>query len=94
MYVGAPEAMSLSGAKLAELQRRHDEIANEIRGEAGDAPSSAQPLEVLVEQLRKEASLLPNSHIPKDPLLDNPRPCMEFLTRNNDCLLSSKPRIM
>lgn len=92
--VGAPQAMSLSGAKLAELQRLHDEIADDLREGTGDAPSSAQPLEVLVEQVREEASHLPNSHIPIDPLLHKPRPSIEFLTRNNGCLLSSKPRIM
>ena len=65
MYLGAPEAMSLSGAKLAELQKRHDEVANEIRAEAGDEQSRAQPLEKLVELLRKELSMLPNSHYQK-----------------------------
>ena len=51
-------------------------------------------LDKLVTAFRREDDLLPNCHIPRDPLLEKPSACYEFLMRNEGCLWSQHPRIL
>ena len=90
VHLGTPEVMSTSESRMAELTKRHDEIAADIRANAIVGSPRDLALEALVEAMRKEEGLLPNGHIPRDPLLDKSSASFEFLTRNEGCLWAEK----
>ena len=94
VHLGTPEVMSTSENRLAELAKRHDEIAAGIRANARVGSPRDLALEALVTAMRQEEDLLPNGHIPRDPLLDKASASFEFLTRNEGCLWSEQPRIL
>ena len=94
VHLGTPEVMSKSAARVADLAKRHDQIAAEIRANGRESSPRDLALDNLVTALRKEEDLLPNGHVPRDPLLDEPKASYDFLTRNEGCLWSRHPRII